>query len=195
MNKALDFDHGKREFKIQIQASVSCGPGRPVRPSSEKRHAPLTDAAQTKQNTTNQKTRTTLGQDHGNPSLSSVTTMTVKVKGKCRRRGPIALFDLDPIRRVRAGVRACGRPAGRACGPPRVRQESAKSRPSPVAVPFCAAAAAANELVLAPGRPFGDAQISANGPDERRPPEPDAPVQCVGATVGRRSGALASGAA
>ena len=23
MNKALDFDHGKREFKIQIQASVS----------------------------------------------------------------------------------------------------------------------------------------------------------------------------
>lgn len=23
MNKALDYDHGKREFKIQIQASVS----------------------------------------------------------------------------------------------------------------------------------------------------------------------------
>ena len=28
MNKALDYDHGKREFKIQIQASVSvcCAP-------------------------------------------------------------------------------------------------------------------------------------------------------------------------
>ncbi|KAG9511246.1 Cadherin-89D, partial [Fragariocoptes setiger] len=39
INKALDYDSGNREFKIQIQAS-----------------------------------------DHGSPSLSSVTTMTIKVK-------------------------------------------------------------------------------------------------------------------
>ena len=26
MNKALDYDHGKREYKIQIQASVSVSP-------------------------------------------------------------------------------------------------------------------------------------------------------------------------